>query len=515
MELVTLQGRLTSDNPLLRLARRDNVAVARENLEAGATIRFEGAELRLLSAIPAGHKVAIADIPAGATVYKYGEDIGTAKVFVPRGQHVHTHNLQFDVKDRDWAFSTNVSGLADIPLLEPRTFLGYPRPDGRVGTRNYIAVAGASNCAAHAVSEIEAVFRGENLSGSGIDGVVSFPHGDGCGQSFGPDTDQLRRTLDGVMDHPNVAASIIVGLGCEVNQISYYLHEGGNGSSPARRGLTLQESGGTRNVVRDGAKAARELIDRVGRLQRVECPAAKLILGTNCGGSDGFSGITANPALGYCSDLLVKQGGSTVLAETPEIYGAEHLLTRRAVTPEIGRKLLRQIEWYKEYVGRFGSDFDDNPSPGNKAGGLTNIAEKSLGAAIKSGSSPLTAVVEYAERITTPGFVYMNTPGHDPVSLTGLAAGGSNIIIFTTGRGSAIGFPTIPVIKVATNSRMFHHMQSNMDVNAGTIANGEEDIRQVGERLYRLMLEVASGRRTFAEQLGHREFVPWRIGPVM
>ncbi len=512
MELVTLQGRVKTDNPLLRLSGRDNVAVARANLEAGDVFSFEGSEMRLLASVAMGHKVAVTDIAEGATVYKYGEDIGTARQPIRRGEWVHTHNLKFDVKDRDWAFSTNVSDLGDIPLIEPHTFLGYPRADGRVGTRNYIAVAGASNCAAHAVSEIEAAFRAEDFTGSQIDGVVCFPHGDGCGQSEGPDTEQLRRTIDGVMNHPNVAAAIIVGLGCEVNQISYYLEDSGNGS---RRGLTLQESGGTRNVVRDGVKAARELMDRVGRLERVETPVSKLILGTNCGGSDGFSGVTANPALGYCSDLLVKQGGASVLAETPEIYGAEHLLTRRALTREIGEKLLRQIEWYKKYVGWFGASFDDNPSPGNKAGGLTNIAEKSLGAAIKSGTSPLASVVDFAERITTPGFVFMNTPGHDPVSLTGLAAGGVNIIIFTTGRGSAIGFPTIPVLKVATNSKMANHMKSNMDLNAGTIADGEEDIRQVGERMYRRMVEVASGRRTFAEQLGHREFVPWRIGPVM
>ncbi len=510
MELVTLAGRVKTDNPLLRLSPRDNVAVARASLEAGATVAFEGVELRLSSAVPAGHKVAVADIPEGAIVYKYGEDIGTARQPIRRGEWVHTHNLKFDVKDRDWAFSTNLNDLSDVPLAEPATFLGYPRPDGRAGTRNYIAVAGASNCAAHAVAEIEAAFRAEDFSGAAIDGVVSFPHGDGCGQSEGPDTAQLRRTLDGVMNHPNVAAAIIVGLGCEVNQISYYLQESG-----LRRGLTLQESGGTRNVVADGARAVRELMDRVGRLERLPTSVSKIILGTNCGGSDGFSGITANPALGYCSDLLVKRGGASVLAETPEIYGAEHLLTRRARTREIGEKLLRQIQWYKDYVARFGGSFDDNPSPGNKAGGLTNIAEKSLGAAIKSGASILSDVVEYAERITSTGFIYMNTPGHDPVSLTGLAAGGSNIIIFTTGRGSAIGFPTIPVIKVATNSRTARQMSGNMDVNAGTIADGEEDIYQVGERLYQLMVEVASGRRTFAEQLGHREFVPWRIGPVL
>ena len=513
MELVTLQGRVTTDNPLLRLSARDNIAIARASVNAGDVLTFEGAELRLLSNVPMGHKVALTDIAAGGIVYRYGEDIGTAKQPIRRGEWVHTHNLKFDVKDRDWAFATNVSDLHDIPLAEPATFLGYPRADGRVGTRNYIAVAGVSNCAAHAVSEIEEAFRWESFAGTSIDGVMCFPHGDGCGQNEGADLAQLRRTIEGVMDHPNVAAAIVVGLGCEVNQISYYVPEGG--SAGFRRGLTLQESGGTRNVVRDGTKAVRELMDRVGRLERAEAPVSKIVLGTNCGGSDGFSGVTANPALGYCSDLLVKRGGTSILAETPEIYGAEHLLTRRAVSREVGEKLLRQIEWYRQYVAGFGGTFDDNPSPGNKAGGLTNIAEKSLGAAIKSGTSPLADVLEFAERVKKPGFVFMNTPGHDPVSLTGLAAGGSNIMIFTTGRGSAIGFPTIPVIKVATNSRTARNMENNMDLNAGTIADGEEDIRQVGERMYQMLIEVASGRRTFAEQLGHREFVPWRIGPVM
>jgi altronate dehydratase len=512
MELVTLQGRLTTGHPLLRLSRRDNVAVARVSVNTGDVCNFEDTELRLRSNVPMGHKVAVADIGEGQIVYKYGEDIGVAKQPIRRGDWVHTHNVKFDVKDRDWAFSTNVSDLRDIPLAEPATFLGYPRADGRVGTRNYLAVAGASNCAAHAVSEIEAAFRWESFAGTNFDGVVCFPHGDGCGQNEGADLAQLRRTIEGVLDHPNVAAAIVVGLGCEVNQISYYLPENGDGF---RRGLTLQESGGTRNAVRDAAKAIRELIDTVGRLERVEAPVSKLVLGTECGGSDGFSGITANPALGYCSDLLVKRGGASVLSETPEIYGAEHLLTRRAVSREVGEKLLRQIEWYKEYVGRFGGTFDDNPSPGNKAGGLTNIAEKSLGAAIKSGTSPLADVLEFAERIRKPGFAFMNTPGHDPVSMTGLAAGGANILIFTTGRGSASGFATVPVIKVATNTRTFRNMSNNMDLNAGTIADGEEDLRQMGERMYAFMIEVASGRRTCAEQLGHREFVPWRIGPVM
>jgi altronate hydrolase len=387
-----------------------------------------------------------------------------------------------------------------------------------VGTRNYIAIVGTSNCSAFAVQKVEEAFRNESFEGTGIDGVVCLPHEDGCGKAEGPDSRQLRRLLDGVADHPNVAAAVVVGLGCEVNQVSYFMRpEAQSAGQPARRGLTLQESGGTRHAVADAVKAAWELMAEVGKLERVAAPVSKLSAALECGGSDAFSGITANPGVGYFSDLLVKQGGTVCLAETTEVYGAEHLLTQRAVSREVGEKLLEMIEWYKRYVAGFegGATFDNNPSPGNKAGGLTNIAEKSLGAVAKAGSSNLTAVYDYAERITESGFVFMNTPGYDPPSVAGMVAGGCNVCLFTTGRGSCFGFPTAPVIKVASNSQMGRFMDEDMDINAGTVADGEEDLAQLGERIYRFVLEVASGRKTFSEQLGHREFVPWRIGPVL
>jgi altronate hydrolase len=327
-------------------------------------------------------------------------------------------------------------------------------------------------------------------------------------------TELLRRTLAGVLDHPNVAAALLIGLGCEVNQISNYF-PGDAWRTERLVGLTIQSSGGTRATVEAARSEIRRLLERAAAAKRRPVPASRLVLGLNCGGSDSFSGITANPALGVCSDRLAQLGGTPVLAETPEIFGAEHLLVRRARSREVAEKLLGYIESYRRYLAAFGATFDDNPSPGNKYGGLSNILEKSLGAVAKGGSTPLMDAVDYAERIVTPGLVFMNTPGYDPVSLAGLAAGGCTVIAFTTGRGSAIGFPTVPVIKIASNSRTFRAMRENMDVNAGRIADGEATLEEVGEEIFQLLLRVASGERTAAERFGHREFVPWRIGPVM
>ena len=393
------------------------------------------------------------------------------------------------------------------------TFRGYARQDGRAGTRNYIAVVAASNCAAHTAELIAGSYAGETLPPD-VDGVVAFPHGDGCGHVMGPDMEQLQRTLSGVLVHPNVSAAVIVGLGCECNQIAHYL--GGSAVASDRLvGLTLQDSGGTRATVEAARREIGRFIERAAAERRTELPVSKIVLGLNCGGSDSFSGITANPALGHCSDLLAALGATTVLGETPEIVGAEHLLVRRARNRAVADKLLDSIRGYKEYLARFDGSFNDNPSPGNKEGGLSNILEKSLGAVAKAGTSTLIDVVEFAAQVTMPGFGFMNTPGYDPVSLTGLAAGGSNLIAFTTGRGSAIGFPTIPVIKIATNSDMYRRMTDNMDINAGAIADGERTVAEVGREIFELVLEAASGRRTCAERLGHKEFVPWRIGPVM
>lgn len=502
----------TAENSAIHLHPSDNVAVARVPIGAGTELRIDGIGLSTSDAVPAGHKVALRTIEAGEMVLRYGQVIGRAKHRIAPGQHIHTHNLSFEELQLDYEYPTTEAALPQPPKNAP-TFQGYVREDGRAGTRNYIAVVAASNCAAHTAETIARSFEDEVLP-PGVDGVVAFPHGEGCGHSMGPDLEQLQRTLGGVLVHPNVSAAIILGLGCESNQIDHYL---GPGAPPSNRlaGMTLQSSGGTRATVEAARREIARFIEQAAAERRTEIPASKIVLGLNCGGSDSFSGITANPALGHCSDLLAEMGGTAVLAETTEIFGAEHLLVRRARNREVAEKLLSCIQSYKRYLKRFEGSFDDNPSPGNKAGGLSNILEKSLGAVAKGGTSRLIDVYRYAERVTAPGFTFMDTPGYDPVSLTGLAAGGCNLIAFTTGRGSAIGFPTIPVVKIATNSDMYRRMTDNMDVNAGAISDGERTVQQVGREIFELILDVASGRRSCAERLGHREFVPWRIGPVM
>ena len=511
--LYEIESQAAAHNSTILLHPDDTVAIARKNIEAGRDLEIHGVMVRTLTPIPAGHKMAIRSVRAGDPVYRYGNVIGFATNAIQAGEHVHIHNLGYQELD------TAEIAVADKPssqrVASSETFLGYHRADGRVGTRNYIAVVAASNCAAHTAELIAESFSGVVLP-ENLDGVVAFPHGEGCGQAMGPDTEQLQRTLEGVLDHPNVSAALILGLGCEVNQIDHYLGRNGSGPRPAAlHGLTLQSSGGTRGTVEAAQKQIFEFIDRAAAEKRTEMPASTLVLGLNCGGSDSFSGITANPALGFCCDLIVERGGTVVLAETTEIFGAEHLLVRRARNSAVARQLLGCVEKYKSYLRQFGGSFNDNPSPGNKEGGLTNILEKSLGAVAKAGTSTLEDVLDYSERIRKPGFVFMNTPGYDPVSITGLAAGGVNLIAFTTGRGSAIGFPSIPVLKIASNSNTYRRMTGNMDINAGRIADGDATVEQVGREIFETLLRVASGARTHAEELGHHEFAPWRIGPVL
>jgi len=501
----------TAQNSVIHLHATDNIAVARVPLAAGTELKVDGQTVTVREPIPAGHKVALSAIPQGDIVRRYGQVIGRAGLPIEAGQHVHTHNLGFEELHFNYEFPNG-----DVPLPARQaspTFLGYPREDGSAGTRNYIAVVAASNCAAHTAELIAQSFLGERLPPN-VDGVVAFPHGEGCGHTIGPDTEQLRRTLAGVLAHPNVSAAVILGLGCEVNQIDHYL--GPNAPRSSRLvGMTLQSSGGTRGAILAARSEITRLMEQCAAEERVEVPASRIVLGLNCGGSDSFSGITANPALGVCSDMLAAIGATAVLAETTEIFGAEHLLVRRARNRQVAERLLGFVEGYKQYLTRFAGSFNDNPSPGNKEGGLTNILEKSLGAVAKAGTSTLTEAVDYAEPVRTPGFVFMNTPGYDPVSLTGLAAGGCNLIAFTTGRGSAIGFPSVPVLKIASNSNTYRRMQDNMDINAGAIADGERTVQEVGREIFEALLRVASGEKTRAERLGHQEFVPWRIGPVL
>jgi len=499
-------------NLVIRLHASDNVAVVRVPISAGTTVSVDGIEFAVLENVPPGHKIALKPIPQGEQVIRYGQRIGLASRNIEIGQHVHTHNLGFEEIEFAYEYPATDTAIRPAPDGGP-TFLGYLREDGRVGTRNYIAVVAASNCAAHTAERIAESFRGEELP-SNIDGVVAFPHGEGCAMAIGPDTIQLQRTLAGVLAHPNVAAAIILGLGCETNQISHYLGDSAPRSSRLV-GMTLQESGGTTAAVESARRHIHALMQECASEKRTPVSASKLVVGLNCGGSDSFSGITANPALGVASDMLAAVGAAAVLAETTEIFGAEHLLVRRARNREVAEKLLGFVRRYKTYLNRFGGSFDDNPSPGNKEGGLTNILEKSLGAVAKAGTSPLNDAIDYAAPVVAPGFNFMNTPGYDPVSLTGLAAGGCNLIAFTTGRGSAIGFPTVPVLKISTNTTTGRRMKDNMDINAGVIADGEASVENVGQEIFDALLRVASGEKTKAEILGHREFVPWRIGPVM
>ncbi len=502
----------TPENSVIRLHASDTVAVARAPLIAGQKVRVDGLEIEVRQPVPLGHKVALRRIEPGGAIIRYGQPVGRAKEPIEPGQHVHVHNVSPEPVLRGYEFPNGELPLPEAPAAGP-TFLGYLRPDGRAGTRNYVAVVAASNCAAYAAELVARSFPREALP-ENVHGVAAFPHGHGCSIQIGPDTDQLRRTISGILNHPNVSSAVILGLGCEVNQIELYV--GAEAGSHERVvGLTLQDAGGTRAAVEQASKFVRRMIERAAEERRAEVPASKIVLGLQCGGSDGFSGITANPALGNCCDRLVAAGGTAVLAETTETFGAEFLLVRRARSRTVAEKYLHLVQKYKDYLRPYGSTFEDNPSPGNKDGGLTNILEKSLGAVAKAGTTPLMDAIDYAEPITTPGLIFMNTPGNDPISLTGLAAGGVNVIAFTTGRGSASGFPIVPVIKISSNSTTYHRMAEDMDINAGRIADGDATIEELGAEIFDFLLRVASGEMSCSERLGHNEFVPWRIGPVL
>ncbi|MBX3443652.1 MAG: altronate dehydratase [Planctomyces sp.] len=519
----------------LRLHPGDDVAIARRSAKAGApwTPPEGGPPVAARQDIDLGHKLALKAIRQGDPVRKYGQRIGYATADIQPGDWVHTHNLGMGVLEHHYEFCTE---LADLPRpAQPRTFLGYRRPDGRAATRNYIGIISTVNCSATSSRAIAQAFSREELAGyPNVDGVIALVHKGGCAIEFdGTDHRQLNRTLAGFAKHANVAAYVVVGLGCETAQASFLAESeglvqlsglrGGGRGTPAGRSLVdaplvmnIQDQGGVAKTVARGVAAIRELLPEVNRVERVPIPVSELILGLECGGSDGNSGVTANPALGVASDLLVAHGGTSVLAETPEIYGGEHLLTRRAVSRAVGEKLIERVRWWEEYVAKFGGTIDNNPSVGNKRGGLTTIYEKSLGAIAKGGTAPLSAVYEYAERITGRGFAVMDTPGFDPASVTGLIAGGANVVVFTTGRGSCFGCKPVPTIKVATNTPLYERMIDDMDVNAGRVLEGAT-LDDVGREMFETIIDVASGRRTKSEQqgIGDEEFCPWTPGPVL
>jgi altronate hydrolase len=524
----TLRGGIVSRvTPLssvcIRLHPDDDVVVAKAPLKAGTELADGGRVLTLSADVGRGHKLAVKAVADGAPLRKYGQIVGFAHADIRPGDHVHLHNLVVRDFARDYEFGTD---LRPVPPLAPgaeRTFLGFPRPGGRAGTRNYLAVISSVNCSASVSKYVADRFRGPDFARDfpGVDGVVAFTHKSGCAMPDHEPTRLLQRVLAGIARHPNITGYVLIGLGCEVNQTErlvkdFRLDQLAPGEqAPAI--MNIQTQGGIAKTIDAAVAAVRQLLPASAALRRQPMPLSKLVLAMNCGGSDGASGITANPALGVASDELVRHGATSVLAETPEIYGAEHLLTRRAVSREVGEKLVARIRWWENHARLHGASIDNNPSVGNKLGGLTTIYEKSLGVLAKGGQAPLSAVYDYAAPIHGLGFAFMDTPGFDPVSMTGLVCGGCNVGVFTTGRGSVYGCKPMPCLKVATNTTLYDWMRDDMDLNAGTILDGTETVAQVGRRIFEEIVAVANGKRTKSELqgLGDEEFAPWILGPVL
>lgn len=496
----------------------DSVVIARATLLPGTLVAVGVAAT---DRIPAGHKVAVRPIAQGEAIRRYGQIIGFASQPIAPGQHVHVQNCEMGDFSKDYAYGVDARPTAFIN--DPATcFQGIRRADGRVATRNYIGILTSVNCSAHVAGLVADMFRRNPFSDHdplvefpNVDGVVALTHKTGCGMTEGDPLRVLRRTLAGYARHPNFSHVIVLGLGCEVNQIGGLIEE--QKLAGRLKAMDIQTMGGTRKTVAAGVEFVKEVLAEANEVRREPVPASELTVALQCGGSDGYSGVSANPALGAASDLLVRHGGTVILSETPETYGAEHLLTRRAVSPEVGEKLVALMRWWEEYTAREKAEMNANPSPGNKAGGLTTILEKSLGAMAKAGSTNLVDVVQYAEEVRAKGFVFMDTPGYDPVAATGQVAGGANLVCFTTGRGSVFGCKPAPSIKLATNTLMYKHIEDDMDVNCGTILDGEETVQECGQRIFDLMLRVASGEPTKSEafDFGGAEFAPWVLGATM
>jgi altronate hydrolase len=511
-----------STSGLLILHEADDVGVAVAGLAAGTDLDGPEGRVRTAAPVPPRHKVALRAIAVGAPVRKYGQVIGFASAPISAGEHVHVHNLVFGEFARSAGPAEPLiahSAAASAVAGEPLSFAGYQRADGRVGTRNYVAVVSTVNCSATVCKRIarQVSESGELDDQPGVDGVIALTHSTGCGmQPDGPGMAVLRRTLAGYLDHPNVGGVLVLGLGCEDNQVRELTSQlAGRADVPVVTG-TIQDLGGSSAAVRAGVAQLREMLPQVGRARRTARPVSELVLGTQCGGSDGYSGLTANPALGAAVDLLVAHGGTGILAETPEIYGAEHLLARRAATPAVAAALADTIAWWQGYTAMHGGSMDNNPSPGNKDGGLTTILEKSLGAVAKGGTTPLRQVVAYAERPSERGLIFMDTPGYDPVSVTGLVAGGANLVCFTTGRGSVFGCKPVPSLKLATSSDLYQRMPGDMDIDCGVILAGTS-VAELGAQIFAELIAVASGKPTKSEaqDFGDEEFVPWQLGAVM
>ncbi len=498
---------------ILHLAAGDPVAIVLRDVAAGEPVA-QGVIAR--EAIPALHKVALRPIATGETIAKYGQPIGLATCDIAVGEHVHVHNLAVADLAREYRFGGAARETRFVPEAERATFRGFVREDGRVGTRNYVGIIASVNCSATVVHAIAAHFARTGLAAfPNVDGVAAFTYSGGCSIARGGEAYRvIERTLAGYAVSPNLGAVLLVGLGCEAMQIALLKEDFDLAESPRFRSFAIQDEGGTRRAIAEGIAAVEAMLPVADAARRTTVPASALTVGLQCGGSDALSGITANPALGVAIDMLVAQGGTAILSETTELYGAEHLLVDRAPDPGVGQALLDRIAWWKDYTARNGETIDSNPSPGNKAGGITTILEKSLGAQAKGGSTNLNAVYEYAEPVTARGLVVMDSPGYDPVSATGQVASGANLIAFTTGRGSAFGAKPVPSMKLATNTALFERMRDDMDINCGDIVDGAMSIDRKGAEIFAEFLAVASGKRTASEELGYgdHEFVPWNVG---
>lgn len=503
----------------LRLHPLDDVLIAKAPLAAGAVVETEVGPVRLAEDVLPGHKVAYRARRAGDPIRRYGQLIGVATADVAPGEHVHVHNLTMGERHQEYEVGSDVRPVRRRPPEEQRTFEGFLRADGRVGTRNYLAVVSSVNCSASVARFVKERFRDVSRDHPVIDGVIALTHRGGCGHvADGDDQRLLERVLAGYASHPNVAGYVLVGLGCEVVQPvtlaqRHGLGRGVGGQPPV---VLIQEAGGVRRAVEATAAEVTKLLPRAAEARRTRQPLSRLVLGTNCGGSDGYSGVTANPALGWAVDELIAQGGAAVLGETPEIYGAEQLLVRRAVSRQVAQKLIDRIGWWRRHLQSYDADVDHNPSPGNLAGGITTVLEKALGGVAKGGTTPLVDVLDYGERVAAEGLSFMDTPGFDPVSVTGMVAGGVNLVAFTTGRGSVFGCKPVPSLKLASNSAVYRRMEDDMDLDCGVVLDGAS-IEETGRRILDELVLVASGKRTKSELagVGEEEFDPWLPGPTL
>ncbi len=521
---VTMLGRAATEpvdlaQVAVLLHPNDAVAIAKEPLLPRTVLRTADGEVRVTQMIPPGHKVALRAVEQGGEVRRYGQIIGFATQPIAPGAHVHSHNLSVgEGLELDYAHASEYVPVTMVPDAERRTFQGFRRPDGRVGTRNFVAVLASVNCSSSATRRVADHFTPEVMAAyPNVDGVIALPTKGGCGAHYGSsDLGVLQRTMAGIVDHPNVAAYVILSLGCEVNQPTDLIDTTGLAAEGQPLVLTIQQDGGFQKTVEAGIAAVERLLPAANEARREPVPASELVVALQCGGSDGWSGVTANPGLGKAADEIVRQGGTVVLGETTEVYGGEHLLTRRAKSQEVGEQLVDYIHWWERYTAMFGASIDNNPAPGNKLGGLTTIYEKSLGAIAKAGSTPLNQVVGYAERITERGFVHMDSPGYDPVSVTGQVAGGCNIVVFTTGRGSCFGFKPAPSVKIATNATLYASQEPDMDINAGKVLEGVS-LDDLGQEIFEKLLAVASGEQSKSELagVGEEEFNPWILGAML